>query len=176
MGARSQTSILDLKNDKSQVQNGKLVIRCEKLTDSNGKHIATKNFWVWNGELRSSLTQTLSSIFGTKATLTSNSSKSAMITLTSKFNAQKSSKTTLVPLGDLLRCKLQSSSIRINSLLSNFRIIKNLNLGLRRRRQRPIHRRGLHHSSTASKQCPYNSFKSKQKEPWSFNSVSFPTR
>ena len=44
MGARSQTSILDLKNDKSQVQNGKLVIRCEKLTDSNGKHIATKNF------------------------------------------------------------------------------------------------------------------------------------
>ena len=44
MGARSQTSILDLKNDKSQGQNGKLVIRCEKLTDSNGKHIATKNF------------------------------------------------------------------------------------------------------------------------------------
>jgi len=37
MGARSQTSILDLKNDKTQGPNGKLVIRGEKLSDSSGK-------------------------------------------------------------------------------------------------------------------------------------------
>jgi Ca2+-dependent lipid-binding protein len=38
MGARGQTSILDLKNpSKSNEPAGKLVVRCEKLIDSNGK-------------------------------------------------------------------------------------------------------------------------------------------
>ena len=37
MGARSQTSILELKNDKNKGANGKLIIRCEKVTESNCK-------------------------------------------------------------------------------------------------------------------------------------------
>lgn len=43
MGARSQTSILELKNDKNKGANGKLVIRCEKLTDSNCKTLITQS-------------------------------------------------------------------------------------------------------------------------------------
>jgi hypothetical protein len=44
MGARSQTSIIDLKNDKNKGACGKLVIRCEKLTDSSGNSVATQSF------------------------------------------------------------------------------------------------------------------------------------
>ncbi len=37
MGAKSMTSILNLSNPKNKgVNNGKLVVRCEKLQDSNG--------------------------------------------------------------------------------------------------------------------------------------------
>ena len=37
MGARSQTSILDLINDKKGNEKlGKLIVRCEKVEDSNG--------------------------------------------------------------------------------------------------------------------------------------------
>lgn len=42
MGARGQTSILDLKNpSKNNEISGKLVVRCEKLTDSNCKIVVT---------------------------------------------------------------------------------------------------------------------------------------
>ena len=40
MGARSQTSILDIRNEKEGKKNyGKLVVRCEKLDDSNGRYM-----------------------------------------------------------------------------------------------------------------------------------------
>ena len=44
MGARSQTAILDLKNDKSpNKSSGKLVVRCEKLQDTNCSCTVMKN-------------------------------------------------------------------------------------------------------------------------------------
>ena len=40
MGAKSMTSILDLVNPKNKaMNNGKLVVRCEKLQDTNGMYI-----------------------------------------------------------------------------------------------------------------------------------------
>lgn len=38
MGARSQTSILDVKNNHSDKNLGKLIVRCEQISESNGKN------------------------------------------------------------------------------------------------------------------------------------------
>lgn len=44
MGATSMTSILNIQNPKSnKADNGKLIVRCEKLDDSNGTHPLMKN-------------------------------------------------------------------------------------------------------------------------------------
>ena len=44
MGATSMTSILNIQNPKfNKADNGKLIIRCEKLEDSNGTKLLTQN-------------------------------------------------------------------------------------------------------------------------------------
>lgn len=49
MGAQSQTSILDLKSDKQNYKNlGKLIVRCEKVEQSNGIFRFMLEFLVMN--------------------------------------------------------------------------------------------------------------------------------
>jgi len=52
MGAKSQTSILDIQNpQKGDKDLGKLVVRCEKIAESNRKHIFIQSTYSFSFQL-----------------------------------------------------------------------------------------------------------------------------
>ena len=141
MGAQGMTSILPVRNPKdNKNDSGKLIVRCEKMEDSNCTFLMTQSFFRCDGMPTSFTTPIPFLTFGTKAIPIWNFWKSEMITPSSKYNGRKPFKTIWILPGSLSKCQRLGSSIPIRATLSKYLLMQNWDLGLGVRRQRSIHR------------------------------------